>query len=130
MTPNQTIEQHLLLCEELHQLCLEENRFLKQQQRVPEEALQERKRTLMLRLDESIARLRELNISLAGETENKSGIDKTLMEQARSKIMQVLHLDKENEQLLLRFSMGMPPRFQQTPSAPGGTNLQRLYGKR
>ena len=52
MTPHQALHQHQQLCDELHALALEENRFLQQHQRVPDAPLLEKKRALLARLDE------------------------------------------------------------------------------
>lgn len=125
MTPNEIIQQHLAICEELHQLSLEENRFLKQQQRLPDIEFQDRKKLLLARLDNSLSEIKALNISLGEQGSTRSGVDKPLMEKARSRIMQILHLDRENEQLLLRYSLGSAPRPAQVQ--PPTTVLQRMY---
>lgn len=127
MTPSETINQHLSICDEIHLLSLEENRILKQQQRVPEAEFLEKKRQLLAKLETSLARLKELNISLAGQAPTRPGIDKALMEKARSRIIQILHLDRENEQLLLRYSMG---GSRPSVAPPPPSQLQRLYGSR
>jgi hypothetical protein len=58
-----------------------------------------------------------------------------LIEKARAKLLQILHLDRENEQLLLRYSLGIQPasppaaapHTPPTPVAP--SRLQQLYEK-
>jgi hypothetical protein len=127
MSPSETIHQHLQICDEIHQLSLEENRLLKQQQRAPDAEFLERKRALLSSLEGSLAALKALNISLAAQAPARPGIDKALMEKARSRIMQILHLDRENEQLLFRYSMGAA-RPAATPPPP--SQLQKLYGPR
>lgn len=130
MTPAEILQQHQLLCDEIHQLALEENRFLKQHQRVPDAALLEKKRALLGRLDESIASLKMLNISLtaADGGPGAAGLDRELVEKARSRVMQILHLDRENEQLLFRYSLGSGPKAPNVPPTP--SHLQRMYGNR
>src|SRR5208337_2336042 len=58
MTPQNPLQNHRKLCDELYQLALEENRFLKEQGRLPSAELVERKQQLLVRLDESLAALR------------------------------------------------------------------------
>jgi len=125
MTPTEALQSHLTLCDELYQLALEENRFLKQHQRVPDAALLEKKRGLLARLDASLSALK------AGSTQpappRPDPARKDIIEKARAKILQILHLDRENEQLLLRYSLGARPK----PAAPAPvaapSQLQRLY---
>jgi hypothetical protein len=126
MSPSEALLQHQQLCDELHQLALEENRFLKQNQRVPDAALLERKKVLLGRLEQSLEGLRKANILLSAGGDTPSGIDREVLERTRARIMQILHLDKENEQLLFRYSLGAPQR----PPAiqPPPSQLQRMYG--
>lgn len=125
MTSTEALQSHLTLCDELYQLALEENRFLKQQQRVPEATLLDRKRALLTRLDAS------LNTLKAGaETPSPLRVEpgrKEIIEKARGKILQILHLDRENEQLLLRHSLGARPKPPTPVPAAAPSRLQRLY---
>lgn len=131
MTPTEIIRQHLQICDELHQLGLDENRFLKQQQRIPDGDFLDVKRALLARLEQSLETIKSLNISLSEQGATKSGVDKALMEKTRSRIMQILHLDRENEQLLLRYSMGAAHRPSAAASTPPpASQLQRLYKSR
>jgi hypothetical protein len=137
MTPTEALRHHQALCDELHQLALEENRFLKQHQRVPDAPLLEKKRSLLARLDESLSALKSGNA--AGSSAPAARPDPTrseIIEKSRAKLLQILHLDRENEQLLLRYSLGVRgARPVQNPSAsaapapaaPG--HLQRLYDR-
>ncbi|MFA5262935.1 MAG: hypothetical protein WC378_03855 [Opitutaceae bacterium] len=130
MTPAETLQQHQLLCDEIHQLALEENRFLKQNQRVPDAPLLDRKRALLARLEASLAALKATNISLNAESGGNAtaGLDRELVEKVRSRVMQILHLDRENEQLLFRFSLGSGPKPANV--APPPSHLQRMYGSK
>ncbi|MBA4137963.1 MAG: hypothetical protein C0518_11655 [Opitutus sp.] len=85
----------------MHELALEENRFLQQHQRAPDAALLDRKRQLLSRLDDALAALR----AAPRDGENQSAMRQAL-DKARARILQILQLDKENEQLLLRYSLG------------------------
>jgi hypothetical protein len=117
-----TLQQHQQLCDEIHQAVLEENRFLRQHQRVPSTALLDRKRALLVRLDETLAALRAVPAASMRDPEARAQL-----EQTRGRILQILQLDKENEQLLLRCSLGSgrPP-----PSPiPSVSFLQKIYAR-
>jgi len=145
MSQNQTeaLKNHLNLCDEVHQLALEENRFLKQHQRPPDNHLLDRKRTLLARLDESLTALKATSAPAISEISNQRSqipsirpdpARKDTIEKARAKILQILHLDRENEQLLLRFSLGARPTFHTAaPAAPTPTapisQVQKLYDR-
>lgn len=98
MTLAHALTQHLTLCDELYQQALDENRFIQRERRPPDEALRGRKLDLSSRLDVSLAALRE-----ASRVPGSRGGD--LLERARARSLQILHLDRENEQLLLRCSL-------------------------
>jgi hypothetical protein len=123
MTPTEALQQHHQLCDELHQCALEENRFLRQQQRPLPAELVERKRALLARLDESLAGLRSLPAGRVREPETRE-----LLEQTRARILQILQLDKENEQLLLRYSLSAP-KPAPTPVNPSLAMLQKIYSR-
>jgi hypothetical protein len=126
MTPTEALQNHLSLCDELHQLTLEENRFLKQNQRLPEAAFVEHKRTLLVRLDESLVNLKQLNQANPARDPDRS----VIVEKAKAKILQILHIDRENEQLLLRYSFGVrAPRETQPATPPAPSQVQRLYDR-
>jgi len=122
MTPTEALQQHQQTCDELYELALEENRFLQQHQRTPEAELLDRKRALLSRLDASLAALREVPPGEARELALRGALDKT-----RSRILQILQIDKENEQLLMRYSLGRGPAQSAAPVDPG--MLQRIYSR-
>lgn len=122
MTPLQALQQHHQLCDELHALSLEENRFLQQNQRAPDAALLEKKRTLLGRLDETLSALR----SAEGQSENQAALRQAL-EKTRARILQVLQLEKENEQLLLRFSLAGNRTTPPAPTLMPAGMLQKIY---
>lgn len=123
MTHPEILLQHQQVCDEIHQLALEENRFLKQHQRIPDASFMERKKALLARLDQSLTDLK----SCAASGSPADRPDPAAVEKARARIMQILHLDRENEQLLFRYSLGAGPR----PAAvkPPPSQLQRLYDR-
>lgn len=137
MTPTEALRHHQALCDELHQLALEENRFLKQHQRVPDSPLLEKKRALLARLDESLTALKAGNAAAASTTSSGSSVRpdpvrSEIIEKSRAKLLQILHLDRENEQLLLRYSLGVrSPRAAQNFTVPAAapSQLQRIYDR-
>jgi hypothetical protein len=122
MTPLQALQHHHQLCDELHALALEENRFLQQNQRAPDAPLLERKRALLTRLDEALSALR----SAEGQNENQVALRQAL-EKTRARILQVLQLEKENEQLLLRFSLAGNRPTAPAPTLMPASMLQKIY---
>ncbi len=134
MTPTEALRQHQVLCDELHQLALEENRFLKQNQRVPDGPLLEKKRALLARLDESLTALKSGNAAPASTPAPRADPARAeIIAKSREKLLQILHLDRENEQLLLRYSLGVRPTRPAAPGTPTTTpapgSVQRLYDR-
>lgn len=122
MTLEQALKQHLANCDELYQLALEENRQLRQEQRPPDETWRNRKREAAARLDQSLAALRA--VERDGTTRGGAAL-----EQARARSLQILLLDRENEQLLLRCSLGTQGRTA-IPLAPSRPAVARAYTNR
>lgn len=117
------LEDHQRLCDEIHRCVLDENRFLRQHQRSPDPELLERKRGLLTRLDISLAALREVPAAVVRDPETRAQL-----EAARGRILQILQLDKENEQLLLRCSLSRPAMEKPAPSASAAM-LQKIYSR-
>lgn len=120
------ISRHLQLCEELHQLALEENRYLKDHQRAPDAALLDRRRVLLERLDASLAELKSADAKSIPADANARAQRKDAVEKSKARLMQILHLQKESEQLVLRYSMGAP-RPAPITAPPPPAALQKLY---
>ena len=97
MKRTEAVETHLKICEALHALVLEENRILREEQRLPGAEISTRKEGLLQQLNESVA-------SLKTADKDEGGGPRLLL--ARERSMQILRLDRENEQLLLRHSLG------------------------
>jgi hypothetical protein len=123
MTPTEALQQHQQLCDDLHQCALEENRFLRQHQRPLSNEFLERKRDLLGRLDQSLSSLRTVPAGRVREPETRD-----LLEHTRARILQILQLDKENEQLLLRFSLS-GPKPAPTAASPSSALLQKIYSR-
>lgn len=121
----EALQQHQQLCDELHELALAENSFLQQHRRAPDATLLDRKRALLTRLDGTLAALRSAAGSTAG-TGSPNAAFGAALEKTRSRILQVLQLDRENEQLLLRYSLSSRPAATAAPSAPASM-LQKIY---
>lgn len=118
----EALQLHQQVCDELHTLALEENRHLQQHRRAPDAPLLERKRSLLSRLDDTLLALRTASREGVSASDFRQAIEKT-----RSRILQILQLDKENEQLLLRFSLaGNRLSTGAAPSAPPSV-LQKIY---
>lgn len=124
MNQLEILAEHHRVCDELHQLALEENRFLRTNERAPEPAMVEKKRGLLEALDRTLAALRSLPAASARTPEARSQLEGT-----RARILQILQLDKENEQLLLRFSLA-GGRVTKTPApSPSAHMLQKIYSR-
>jgi hypothetical protein len=119
MTSPDPLSQHQKICDELYELALEENRFLQREKRAPQADLLERKTALLSRLDSSLTALRAAPRADPGQ--------RGALDRARSRVLQVLQLDRENEQLLLRFSLSRPS----APAAPQAPvhSLDKIYGR-
>ncbi len=124
MTQLETIQEHQRLCDEIHQCVLDENRFLRQQQRAPDAALLERKRDLLARLDTTLAALRSVPAASARDPQTRDQLEKT-----RARILQILQLDKENEQLLLRCSLAPARPGAAAAPAASVSMLQKIYAR-
>ena len=124
MTQLEIIQEHHRLCDDIHLRVLEENRFLRQHQRVPERAALEQKSALLAQLDTSLAALRELPAASARDPETREQLEKT-----RARILQILQLDKENEQLLLRCSLSSGRTAANAAPAASVSMLQKIYAR-
>lgn len=123
MTQLETIQEHHRLCDEIHQCVQDENRFLRTQQRAPDAALLERKRSLLARLEASLETLRAVPAASVRDPGTRAELDKS-----RARILQILQLDRENEQLLLRSSLGAAKAPGAAP-APSVALLQKIYAR-
>lgn len=100
MEPREVIKDHLLLCEQVHALLLQENSWLKTEKRAPEMDLIERKQKILPQLDESLANLKKLKPEYFSPFDDS----KKLVNESHSKLLQVFYLDRENEELLLKLT--------------------------
>jgi hypothetical protein len=124
----EVLERHQRICDDLYQLALEENQFLLQKKRPLSPELLARRQAL---LDQLTANLEVLKKALApspGEARDLA----ELKERVRQRIMQIIHLDRENEKLLLRYSLAARTpagAANATQPPPPAGSVARLYGK-
>ena len=123
MSALETLEEHQRVCDALYELILEENRFLQKQKRPPGEDLLARKRQIRDRLDQTLKALKA-----APKADTRTPPWRTALDRARTRILQILQLDKENEQLLLRHSLSSRIDFNPGPSA-SASMLGRIYAR-
>ncbi len=128
MSSSDALPHHLQLCEELHQLSLEENKFIQEHQRPPDSRLTERRKALMERLDASLSLLKESATAAVPSDRDLREQRRDVIERSRTRILQILHLQKENEQLILRYSLG-GPRPAVRLVAPPASHLQKIYDR-
>ncbi|MBP8257455.1 MAG: hypothetical protein KAX37_09030 [Opitutaceae bacterium] len=128
MSSTDALQRHLQLCEDLHQLTLEENRFLKDRQHAPDAQLIGRRKALLDRLEASLAHIKTPESGAVPEDPGARRNRHEVVEKARTRILQILHVQKENEQLILRYSLGLQ-RPQGAPTTPPASTLQKIYDR-
>jgi hypothetical protein len=118
----EAIQQHRQICDELYELALEENRFLQEHRRPPAAALLDKKRAALGRLDDALTLLRSTQGASARDPGRRAALEKT-----QARILQILQVDRENEQLLTRHSLsrGKPPQA----ASPDRGLLKRIYSR-
>jgi len=94
--------EHKSLCTESYELLLQENNCLRNKGELPGVDLFQRKRSLIGQLDESAQALRHINQQKLALSKRSS----ELVQEARNLSLRILLLDRDNEQLLLRMSVG------------------------
>jgi hypothetical protein len=123
----EVLERHRQICDELYQLALEENQFLQEKKRPYGADLLDRRQALLERLTRNLDALKLALSPAPGEAKDLA----ELREKVRARILQIIHLDRETEKLILRYSLqsrgGAPVAG--TPPAPPMGNVARLYGK-
>ena len=100
MEPTEVLKQHLELCNDVHQLLLEENTWLKVQKKVPEMQFLDKKKTIVERLESSLANLKKLKPEFFSPFDES----KKLVGESHAKLLQIFYLDRENEELLVKLN--------------------------
>ena len=117
------LSEHVRLCGDLHDLLVEEGKIMRNSGAPPDEAFLKKKAEYLPVLEKGLQLLQKIN---EAEESFPRGIG-VLVEKARSEIMKLLMLDKENERLLLKVSL--PPKMKEayTKVAPG--RVSKVYGQ-
>jgi len=100
MEPVDVLKQHLILCQDVYQLLLEENTWLKVQKKVPEMQFLEKKKVIVQRLESSLSNLKKLKPEFFSPFDDS----KKLVGESHSKLLQIFYLDRENEDLLVKLN--------------------------
>jgi len=117
------LEYHEHICDETYQMLLEENSLLKEKIHPLPSSLIEAKQHLIEKLTASVHTLKTLSAT-------HTPSEKLIIESAQKKTLKILHLLKENEQLLLNSG------YKQHPAAQAGIRqvsehlLQQVYQKK
>ena len=116
--PENSLKKYEPLCEELHNLLLEENSQLKKQTTQLERTFLERKRTLLDEFDEFIAVLKQ--------TSQAEHSQRPAVQRMQNRLTKILYLNRENEQLCLKADQ---PTMNKTPLRVDASakNVSRRY---
>ena len=96
----ESLQQYFLLCEDIHILFLEENRILQTTHKPPGHDFLARKSKLLPRLDAA-----RLALKIGGPDEPELSMQKAAVDRLQKKMLSLLLLDRENEKLLLKYSV-------------------------
>ena len=100
MDPREIISSHLVLCDEVYQLLLEENTWLKTEKSAPTMDFLNRKKAILPKLDESLVLFKKLKPELFDPFDDT----KQLVKDSHSKLLQIFYVDRENEDLLIKLN--------------------------
>ena len=118
MTPEAILNEHERACEQLHVCLLAENQSVKRFSAFPPQSLLEEKEAATKALDASLQLLKQIS-TLEDALRPKS-------ELCHAKLMKIIYLAKENEQLLLNLTR--LPRSDAQPKPASSAHLKRAYG--
>ena len=116
------ILQHQVICDELYALYLEENKLLQKNQQIADPVILEKKKALLVQLDENLTLIQTTDKVDKRDPSSRDVLDKT-----RSRILQILQLDRENEQLILKLSITKGP--EKPEEQINTTLLKRIYSR-
>lgn len=125
--PDQTLRDHIALCEEAFSILQKENNHLKQTQSQPDSKLLEHKKSLLARLDTSNEALKAINNNKTPLSPSQKG----LAQSAQNKIMKIFLLDRENEQLILKYGVSnctTPAASPDISAPPPSSVINKTYG--
>lgn len=112
------IENHVKNCEATYQVLLEENSFLRQTRSNPPAEILDKKAAILAELQISTAALKSI--------EKSSPALRLSIENAQKKTMKILHLVRENEQMLLNNPTTLVSHAVTTPSS---AQVNKVYIK-
>ena len=119
MTPQ--ISEFAATCDEAYSVALAENHHLKDTGWTPDPEIRARKEELLARLNKVVPALHDLKVSHLTTDARRE------VARLRERILQTLHLDRENEQLLLRGSLQRPGAVPIAPPATPPARAARAY---
>lgn len=117
------LEEHIRLCSDLHDLFLEEGRIMRSTGEPPSEAFLEKKQDYLPILDKGLELLRRIN---EDPDAFPRGLE-PLVREARSQVMKLMMLDRENERLLLKATL--PPKMKEAYRKVAPGQVAKAYGK-
>lgn len=117
------LKEHIRLCSDMHELFIEEGRIMRSTGLPPDEAFLKRKETFLPILEKGLQLLKRINDD---PNSFPRGLE-SLVEEARSKVMKLMMLDRENERLLLKTSL--PPKMKAAYGKAAAGQIAKTYGK-
>ena len=100
MEPREIIQNHLLLCDDVYNMLLEENTWLKTKKQVPSAEILEKKKIVLPQLENSLDNLKKLKPEFFSPFDDT----KKLVKDSHSKLLQIFYIDRENEDILLKLT--------------------------
>jgi hypothetical protein len=100
MEPREIIKNHLLLCDDVYKMLLEENTWLKTKKQVPSAEILEKKQIVLPQLENSLDNLKKLKPEFFSPFDDT----KKLVKDSHSKLLQIFYIDRENEEILLKLT--------------------------
>ena len=88
MDPREVIKTHLLLCEDVYRILLEENTWLKTEKQAPTMDLLGRKQVILPKLEDSLANLKKLKPEYFSPFDDS----KKLVGQSHAKLLQIFYI--------------------------------------
>jgi hypothetical protein len=116
------ILKHQEICNELYALYLEENKLLQKNQQISDYSILERKKSLLVQLDKNLTL-----IQTTEKLEKRDPSSRDVLDKTKSRILQILQLDRENEQLILKLSITKGP--DKPEEQINTTLLKRIYSR-
>ena len=115
---------HSLLCEEVYNLLIEENRVLRGSGSMEQWEVLEKKRLLLKALDDSLSTMRQ---SSSVAKAPKTPALKAVAAKAQRVLLKAMLLDKENEQLLLKHALSSSSGDLQIIPKPTARQVRKRY---